>query len=45
MPAKTDRVDGLLIGAGAYPAMGDDWEVRRQTGFHRDPNVRRLTRG
>jgi choline dehydrogenase-like flavoprotein len=71
MPTKKDRVDVLVIGAGAsgaaftwslaeagvevlcleqgewtdprtYPAMGDDWEVRRQTDFHPDPNVRRL---
>jgi choline dehydrogenase-like flavoprotein len=71
MPAKKDRVDVLVIGAGAsgaafawslaeagmkvlcleqggwtdpstYPAMGADWDVRRQTDFHPDPNVRRL---
>jgi choline dehydrogenase-like flavoprotein len=71
MPTKKDRVDVLVIGAGAsgaaftwslaeagidvlcleqggwmdpssYPAMGHDWDVRRQTNFHADPNVRRL---
>ena len=71
MPPSKDRVDVLVIGAGAsgaaftwslaeagidalcleqgpwtdsttYPAMGYDWEVRRQTDFHPDPNVRRL---
>ncbi|HXJ79373.1 MAG TPA: GMC family oxidoreductase [Candidatus Methylomirabilis sp.] len=71
MPPSKDRVDVLVIGAGAsgaaftwslaeagidalcleqgpwtdsttYPAMGHDWELRRQTDFHPDPNVRRL---
>src|SRR5258706_13876722 len=71
MPTKKDRVDVLVIGAGAsgaafawslaeaginvlcleqggwmdpstYPAMGHDWDVRRQTDFHPDQNVRGL---
>ena len=71
LPPQNDRVDVLVIGAGAsgaafawslaaagvevmcleqggwvdpstYPAMGHDWEMRRQTDFHPDPNVRRL---
>jgi choline dehydrogenase-like flavoprotein len=71
MPTQKDRVDVLVIGAGAsgaaftwslaeagidvlcleqggwmdpssYPAVGHDWDVRRQTNFHADPNVRGL---
>ena len=33
---------GGWVDPSTYPAMGPDWEVRRQTDFHPDPNVRRL---
>src|SRR5262245_52169940 len=33
---------GGWMDPSSYPAMGHDWDVRRQTNFHADPNVRRL---
>jgi choline dehydrogenase-like flavoprotein len=33
---------GGWVDPTAYPAMSDDWDIRRQTDFHPNPNIRRL---